>query len=81
MVKVELNLTTYVLFVTASEFLFRVEVSVSEYATSIDSIRCKDDQDVWRETKYSIKKQILSEVEESVMRWVKGTSTWVVSVS
>lgn len=74
MIKIDLAMTTYEIYVTAHEFLFRVEISSSKYANVIESIRCKDDKDIWRDLKYSIKKEILADVESASHDWIRSVS-------
>jgi hypothetical protein len=69
--KVKVNVVTYNMEVFHEGFIFSVQISEYHYKMMVDKVKLLDDKEEFKKLKYSIKNNIIREVEEISVKWIK----------
>ena len=70
--KVKINVVTYNMEVFHEGFIFSVQISEYHYKVMVDKVKLLDDKDEFKKIKYSIRSNIMREVEEIAEKWLKS---------
>lgn len=75
--KIKVNVVTFNIEVFHEGYIFSVLVSLYQYKVMVEKVKLLDDKDEFKKLKYSIRNNIMREVEEIAEKWLRTNRSLV----